>query len=80
MDATLIHAQAMTAPTADQQAAIVSFEMGLTSAQEMDFRAGWLNRMGATGEPLALSRQSYYPGTNDSLGADPQGHAFTRPP
>ncbi len=76
LDATLIHAQATTAPTTEQQAAIVSFEMGLTSAQEMDFRAGWLNRMGATGGPLTLSSQSYYPGTNDSLGADPQGNAF----
>ena len=75
-DATLIHAQAVSAPTADQQAAIVSFEMGLTSAQELDFRAGWLNHLGATGGPFALSRQGYYPGTNDSLGADPNGYSF----
>jgi cytochrome c peroxidase len=76
LDATLTHAQASTSPTTDQQAAIVNFELGLTSAQEVDFRAGWLNRKGALGGPVALSSQSYYPGTNDSLGADPNGDAF----
>jgi cytochrome c peroxidase len=76
MDATLIHAQATTPPTADQQAAIVQFELGLTSAQAMDFRAGWLNQKGALGGPLALSTQNYHPGTNDSLGADPSGAPF----
>ena len=40
IDATLTHAQAASSPTADQQTAIVNFEMGLTSAQELaDFRA-----------------------------------------
>ncbi len=76
MDATLIHAQASTAPTTDQQTSIVNFELGLSSAQALDFRAGWLNRKGALGGPVALSNQIYYPGTNDSLGADPQGNAF----
>jgi len=59
-----------------QQAAIVNFELGLTSAQALDFRAGWLNRDGALGGPLSLSNQNYYPGTNDSLGADPRGDPF----
>ena len=76
MDATLIHAQATTAPTSDQQTAIFNFEMGLTSAQALDFRAGWLGLRGALGGPVALSTQSYYPGKNDSLGADPYGNAF----
>ena len=76
VDATLIHAQASAAPTQDQQTAIVNFEMGLTSAQALDFRAGWLNRGAAVGGPLALSNQSYYPGSNDSLGADPDGNPF----
>jgi cytochrome c peroxidase len=76
IDATLTHAQATEAPTAAQQTAIVNFEMGLSSAQALDFRAGWLNFASALGGPANLSQQSYYPGTNDSLGADPQGHAF----
>ncbi len=76
IDATLIHAQANAAPTIEQQTAIVNFEMGLTSAQMVDYRAGWLNRYGARGGPMALSNQSYYPGTNDALGADPKGNPF----
>ena len=76
IDATLTHAQAATPPTLAQQTAIVNFELGLNSAQALDFRAGWLNFAGALGGPANLSRQSYYPGTNDSLGADPQGSAF----
>jgi cytochrome c peroxidase len=74
--ATLTHAQASVAPTLAQQTAIVNFELGLTSAQEVDYRAGFLNANGATGGPLALSKQAYYPGINDSLGADPEGKAF----
>ncbi len=76
IDATLTHAQASEAPTLEQQTAIVNFELGLNSAQALDFRAGWLNFEGALGGPANLSTQSYYPGTNDSLGADPQGNAF----
>ena len=76
LDATLTHAQAATPPTAEQQTAIVNFELGLTSAQALDFQAGWLNQKGALGGPLALYTQKYYPGTNDSLGADPSGAPF----
>jgi cytochrome c peroxidase len=76
VDATLTHAQAAAALTQDQQTTIVNFELGLTSAQALDFRAGWLNRDGALGGPLSLSNQNYYPGTNDSLGADPRGDPF----
>jgi len=76
IDATLTHAQATEPPTTAQQTAIVNFELGLSSAQTLDFRAGWLNFAGALGGPANLSQQSYYPGTNDSLGADPQGNAF----
>jgi len=76
ISATLGHAQAAAAPTLNQQNAIVNFELGLTSSQEFDYRAGWLNAEGASGGPLSLSKQSYYPGTNDSLGADPNGVAF----
>jgi cytochrome c peroxidase len=76
IDATVTHAQAAEPPTAAQQTAIVNFELGLSSAQALDFRAGVLNFAGALGGPANLSQQSYYPGTNDSLGADPQGKAF----
>jgi cytochrome c peroxidase len=76
IDATLTHAQAVEPPTLEQQTAIFNFEMGLNSAQALDFRAGWLNFAGALGGPAILSQNFYYPGINDSLGADPQGKAF----
>lgn len=76
IDATTGHAQATEPPTIAQQTAIVNFEMGLSSAQTMDFRAGWLHFARAQGGPANLSQQSYYPGINDALGADPQGHPF----
>ena len=76
IDATVTHAQAAAPPTLEQQTAIVNFELGLNSAQALDFRAGWLNFAGALGGPAILSNQAYYPGTNDSLGADPEGNAF----
>jgi cytochrome c peroxidase len=76
MDATLTHAQAAQPPTLEQQTAIVNFELGLTSAQTFSFRGGQLDAAGAQGGAVNLSAQSYYPGTNDSLGADPQGGAF----
>jgi len=76
VDATLGHAQAAVAPTTEQQTAIVNFELGLFSAQLVDDRAGPLFVDGATGGPLNLSTQAYYPGTNDALGQDPTGKAF----
>jgi cytochrome c peroxidase len=78
MDATLIHAQAANPPTAAQQADIVNFELGLNSAQIADGHAGALNQDGALGGALNLSQQVpfYYPGTNDSLGHDPEGGTF----
>jgi cytochrome c peroxidase len=77
VDATLTHAQASGAPTPDQQNAIVSFELGLNSAQLADLRAGLLMNYGATGGPYNLSTTPYYPGINDSLGHDPSGKAFS---
>jgi cytochrome c peroxidase len=76
LDATNIHAQAATPISADQQAAIVNFELGLFSAQLADNNAGLLNQHGATGGPLNLSQANYYPGINDVLGGDPTGAAF----
>lgn len=76
IDATLGHAQANQAPTSAQLGQIVKFELALNSAQLFDFTAGDLSKK-ASGGPKFLSTQGYYPGANDSLGADPQGNQFT---
>jgi cytochrome c peroxidase len=75
MSAVVTHAQGVS-PTPDQLSEIVQFEMGLSTAQIRDDDAGPLHGHGATGGPLALSTQSYYPGENDVLGADPKGEKF----
>ena len=75
-DAITVHFQAATAPTGQQLADIVTFELGLSTAQVWDQDAGMLNGHGATGGPLDLSKQEYHPGINDVLGADPTGAAF----
>jgi cytochrome c peroxidase len=75
-DAIMGHSQAAIAPTDRQLADIVSFELGLSTAQVWDEDAGMLNGRGAAGGPLELSKQEYYPGINDVLGADPTGTAF----
>jgi cytochrome c peroxidase len=75
-DAIMTHSQAAFAPTEQQLADIVSFELGLSTAQVWDQDAGMLNGRGAAGGPLSLSKQEYYPGINDVLGADPTGTAF----
>ena len=76
--ATLIHAQAAVAPTAQQLADILSFELGLTTAQVFDREAGDLHAGGALGGALNLleEKPDYYPGINDVLGADPFGIPF----
>ena len=76
--ATLIHAQAAVAPTAQQLADILSFELGLTTAQVFDREAGDLHAGGALGGALNLleEKPDYYPGINDVLGADPSGIPF----
>lgn len=77
IDATLIHAQGAQAPTAAQLADIVSLETELNSAQMVDFYAGNLyGQKGSYGGPQYLPSQQYYPGINDSLGADPEGKQF----
>src|SRR6202789_3208654 len=76
--ATLIHAQAAVAPTSQQLADILSFELGLTTAQVFDREAGDLHAGGALGGALNLleEKPDYYPGINDVLGADPFGIPF----
>jgi cytochrome c peroxidase len=76
VSATLTHAQAANPPTDAQQTAIVNFELGLFSSQVLDGHAGLLSDRGAKGDPIDLSGQRYYPGINDSLGADPSGDKF----
>jgi cytochrome c peroxidase len=78
IDATLGHAQATAPPTAQQLADIVSFEMGLFTAQIYDRKAGELRAHGALGgaRELVMLQPAYYPGINDVLGADPDGIAF----
>jgi len=67
VDATLIHAQATTAPTAAQQAEIVTFETGLFTAQTFDNNADVLYADGARGGPVALSQQKFFIGINDPI-------------
>jgi len=74
--AVLGHAQALAPPTTRQLNEIVEFELGLYSAQMWDEKAGALFLYGAHGGSVALSRQEYWPGINDSLGGDPSGQAF----
>ncbi|MGH8318603.1 MAG: hypothetical protein ACREUL_11585 [Steroidobacteraceae bacterium] len=76
IDATTGHAQATAPPTPAQLDGIVDFELALYTAQLWDDRADALEAYGASGGPLALSAQAYYPGINDTLGQDPNGLPF----
>lgn len=76
LDATMGHAQALTPPSEAQLTDIVTFELGLYTAQSFDRRAGRLMSDGAQGGADILSSQEYFPGINDSLGDDPTGAAF----
>lgn len=76
VDATTGHAQATQLPTDAQVTDIVSFELGLFTAQWVDRAAGGLSAAGAKGGPWYLSKELYYPGVNDSLGGDPSGAPF----
>ena len=75
-DATTGHAQALRPPSEAQLAEIVTFELGLYTAQSRDWRAGRLTDDGAEGGTRALSTQEYFPGINDSLGGNPTGAPF----
>jgi cytochrome c peroxidase len=71
INATLGHAQAVSAPTLAQQAQMVAFESGLYTAQATDTTAGALNALGATGGVTTLAQQPFTVGVNDS--ANPNG-------
>lgn len=76
-NATRGHAQAGLDITAEQARQIVAFEMGLSSAQAVDNRAGNLQSDGASGGPVAVSRQEFFVGINDPVGLNPTGAPFT---
>lgn len=75
-DAIMRHAQASVPPSEKQLSEIVKFELGLSTAQVSDDRAGMLFTGNGQGGPLYLNAQSYYPGINDSLGHDPREKEF----
>lgn len=75
-DATTGHAQAASAPSDAQLTAIVTFELGLYTAQSFDWDAGSLTARGGRGGAQALATQEYFPGINDSLGSNPTGAPF----
>jgi cytochrome c peroxidase len=78
-DATMGHAQG-SALSPEQAQKIVDFEIAMFTAQSSDQGAGALNSKGATGGAVNLSKQDFYAGINDPLGADPKGfnpEAFT---
>jgi len=77
IDATTGHAEAAGAPSPADVDSIVNFELGLFASQYSDRQAGLLGVGGANGGPEKLAAQVYYPGINDTLGADPFGIAFT---
>jgi len=63
-------------PSPETLAEIVQFELGLSTAQTADNRAGALDVHDAGGGPMGLRSQKYYPGSNDALGGDPSGLKF----
>jgi cytochrome c peroxidase len=72
VDATTGHAQGIPpGPTAEQQQAIVAFEMALFTGQAEDHGAGNLSAQGANGGPQAISQQGFFIGINDPVGLDP---------
>jgi hypothetical protein len=79
LDATLVHAQAQTAPSPSQIAQMVSFETGIYDAQALDNSAAALDADGANGGPVFLSQQDFYIGINDVLGGDPMAPGVFTP-
>jgi hypothetical protein len=79
LDATNGHAEGITPISAQQQQEIVNFEMGLSTAQALDYQAGALDD-GVSGGPSMIASQTvpaFFIGINDPLGGNPRGAAFT---
>jgi cytochrome c peroxidase len=72
LDATNGHAQGSQDLSLEQREQIVDFEMGLSTAQQYDFKAGFLNAAGATGGPVNIQGFPFYIGINDNVN-DPSG-------
>ena len=67
-DATMGHAQGDgTRPTPAEQQDIVNFEMGLSTAQAFDYRAGFLNARSANGGVKGLINQPFFITMNSSV-------------
>jgi cytochrome c peroxidase len=80
MDAVSGHAQGATALSPQQLQAITEFEMALSTAQAIDYRAGALDAGTALGGPAELVRKTmpaFFIGINDPLGGNPRGTPFT---
>jgi cytochrome c peroxidase len=75
IDATTGHAEGFV-PNAEQVKKIVDFEMAIYTAQASSFRTGMLDQGGGEGGAEYLSKQEFYEGINDVLGADPKGKPF----
>lgn len=75
-DATRGHAQASRDLTPEEARQIVAFETALFTAQARDKQAGSLGAQGASGGPVALSRQPFFIGINDPLKLNPTGAPF----
>ncbi len=78
-DATVGHAQASAPLGAAQRDAIVDFELGLSTAQQLDDDAGRLSVHGANGGPTFLAGVTTYFGINDTLVGDYRTHASFTP-
>jgi cytochrome c peroxidase len=81
LDATNGHAQGSAPLIPQQQDAIVKFEVALSTAQAIDYRAGALNSRGAIGGPMALASQTvpaFYIGINGPLGGTRKEHSLHR--
>ena len=77
--ATLTHAQGAQPLTTEQRDAIIDFELGLFTAQQLDDSAGRLGVNGANGGPTFLSGVESYFGINDTLVGDYRSHAGFTP-
>jgi hypothetical protein len=75
-DATRGHAAALADLSPRQAQQIVDFELGLSTAQIRDARAGSLRATGAAGGPARLVEQPFFLGINDPVGLNPSNTPF----
>jgi cytochrome c peroxidase len=75
-DATRGHAQGFNDLKDAVRQQIVTFEMGLFTAQAFDDSAASLDSQGAVGAPEALASEPFFIGINDPVGLNPANVAF----